>query len=437
MSQEQYLQRRAQLLSQIDGICLIFANTSSVRNSDVEYIFRQDSDFFYLTGFQEPSAALMLDSKAPEGEQVTLFLRERDPEMEIWDGFRLGVERAPEVLGVDRSAPIDTLEQALVDALPSRPNLYYSIGIPQRHQQDDLIVGAITKVNRRRKSNESVSSIVSLSPIIGEMRMIKSDAEISTMQAAADLTAQGHCKAMAMARPGLREYELQHAMEFQWLSRGAQRNAYPSIVGSGPNACILHYRAGDRVCLDGELVLIDAGCELDGYASDVTRTWPVNGKFSEAQRAVYEVVLSAQMAALDKCRIGFNYDDVHNEAVRLLVVGLVSIGLLKGSIDELIESKAYRKYYMHGTGHWIGMDVHDVGPTQVEGMSRPFRPGMALTVEPGIYISPNDTTVPEAFRGIGIRIEDDVCITDGEPLILTQDIPKTVDDIESMLGSDV
>ena len=436
MSKEQYRIRRHQLLEQIDGLCLIFANVPSVRNSDVEYIFRQDSDFFYLTGFDEPNAALLLDSKAPEGERVTLFLRERDPEMEIWDGIRLGVERAPALLEVDVAQPIDALESVLVSLLPSRPSLYYSIGIPQRQAHDELVVGAITKVNRRRKSNESVNRIVSLAPIIGEMRMLKSPEEVQTMKAAAALTSLGHRKAMAVATPKIKEYQLQHAMEYEWLSRGAQRNAYPSIVGSGPNACILHYRAGSRVCQDGELVLIDAGCELDGYASDVTRTFPINGKFSKAQREIYEVVLNAQLDALEKCRVGYTYEDVHNEAVRSLVEGLIGVGLLNGTVEDLIASKAYRKFYMHGTGHWIGMDVHDVGPTQVEGAPRPFAPGMALTVEPGIYISPDAEDVPAAYRGIGIRIEDDVCITEDAPLILTADIPKQVEAIEALVGSE-
>ena len=436
VSNDQYQSRRQALLEQIDGLCLVFANTTSVRNSDVEYIFRQDSDFFYLTGFEEPSAALLLDSMAPEGEKVTLFLRERDPEMEIWDGFRLGVERAPSALNVDKAAPIDELESELVARLPSRPNLYYTIGFPQRGTQDELVVGAITKVNRRRKSNASVSSMVSLAPIIGEMRMLKSVSEIAIMQAAADLTTLGHRKAMSIASPGLREYQLQHAMEYEWLSRGSQRNAYPSIVGSGPNACILHYRAGSRICEEGELVLIDAGCELDGYASDVTRTWPISGTFTESQRAIYEVVLKAQIGAIEKCRVGYSYEDVHNEAVRLLVEGLIKLALLDGTVESCIEDKTYRRFYMHGTGHWIGMDVHDVGPTEVKGSPRLFQSGMALTVEPGIYIAPDDESVSEQYRGIGIRIEDDVVITDGDPLILTADIPKTIEDIEALLGSE-
>lgn len=437
MGTEQYQLRRQKLLESIDGICLIFANTEKVRNSDVDYIFRQDSDFLYLTGFEEPHSALLLDSQAPEGEQVTIFVRERDPEMEIWDGFRLGVDAAPTELSVDKALPIDSLSQTLTSLLLSRAHLYFALAMPQRGEQDRLVLDSLMTANKRKRNDRAVSKISNLSQILHEMRMYKTAEEIERMSQAATLTDLGHRRAMAMTTPGVKEYELQTAMEYEWLSRGSERNAYPSIVGSGPNACILHYRAGRRVCQSGELILIDAGCEFDGYASDVTRTFPVSGTFTPAQASVYEVVLAAQISAIDKCRVGNTVADIHNEAVRVLVQGLLTLKLLTGSVEENIESKAYRRFYMHGTGHWIGMDVHDVGPNERDGESRALEPGMVCTVEPGIYIAPDDDTVPELYRGIGIRIEDDIHITDGAPHNLTGMIPKSIEEIETLVGSSV
>ena len=436
MNTEQYQLRRRKLLESLNGICLIFSNIEKVRNSDVDYIFRQDSDFLYLTGFEEPHAALLLDSEAPEGEQVTVFLRERDPEMEIWDGFRLGVDAAPAELGVDKAAPIDSLADTLTPLLLNRAQLYFALGLPQRGEQDQLVLDALKTANKRKRNDRAVSKISNLSAILHEMRMYKSADEIEVMSRAAALTDLGHRRAMALAVPGVREYELQTAMEYEWLSRGSQRNAYPSIVGSGPNACILHYRAGSRVCEAGDLILIDAGCEVDGYASDVTRTFPVTGTFTPAQASVYEVVLAAQVSAIDKCRAGNTVADIHDEAVRVLVQGLIELKLLTGTVKENIDEKTYRRFYMHGTGHWIGMDVHDVGPNERNGQSRTLEPGMVCTVEPGIYIAPDDQTVPEAFRGIGIRIEDDIHITDGTPHNLTAMIPKSIQEIESLVGSE-
>jgi Xaa-Pro aminopeptidase len=435
MSKEQYQLRRQRLLDSIDGVCLIFANTEKVRNSDVDYVFRQDSDFLYLTGFEEPHAALLLDSQAPDGSQVTVFLRKRDPEMEIWDGFRLGVDEAPAKLGVDKAEPIEALDQSLTTLLLNRTHLYFALGLAQRADQDRLVLDSLMTANKRKRNDRAVSQISNLSQILHEMRMYKSPEEIERMSQAASLTDLGHRRAMAMTVPGVKEYELQTAMEYEWLSRGSERNAYPSIVGSGPNACILHYRAGRRVCQSGELILIDAGCEFDGYASDVTRTFPVSGTFTPAQASVYEIVLAAQVSAIDKCRVGHTVADIHNEAVRVLVQGLIALQLLTGTVDENIESKAYRRFYMHGTGHWIGMDVHDVGPNERDGESRALEPGMVCTVEPGIYISPDDDTVPEMYRGIGIRIEDDIHITDGAPHNLTAMIPKSIEDVEALVGS--
>ena len=437
ITKEIYQDRRQKLLASIDGVCLIFANTEKVRNNDVDYVFRQDSDFLYLTGFEEPHAAILLDSQASEGEQVTLFLREKDPEKEIWDGFRLGLDAAPEALGVDVARPIDALSESLKALLLNRARLYFALGLPQRAEQDQLVLEALRVANMRKRNDRAISQITNLAEILHEMRMFKSQEEIEIMMKAAALTDLGHRRAMALASPGVREYELQTAMEYEWLSRGSQRNAYPSIVGSGPNACNLHYRAGRRVCENGDLILIDAGCELDGYASDVTRTFPVNGKFTEPQAEIYQVVLDAQIRAVEKCRAGNTVADIHDEAVQVLVEGLVELGLLEGSVEENITAKSYRRFYMHGTGHWIGMDVHDVGPNEVAGQSRTLRPGMVCTVEPGIYISPSDESVPARYRGIGIRIEDDIHITDDAPHNLTAMIPKTIEEVEDIVGSAV
>ena len=303
ITKEIYQHRRQKLLASIDGVCLIFANTEKVRNNDVDYVFRQDSDFLYLTGFEEPHAAILLDRQASGESQVTLFLREKDPEREIWDGFRLGIDAAPETLGVDAAKPIDELSETLKGLLLNRTRLYFAMGLPQRGEQDQLVLEALRVANMRKRNDRAISQITNLAEILHEMRMFKSAEEIEIVSKAA-LTDLGHRRAMALAFPGVREYELQTTMEYEWLSRGSQRNAYPSIVGNGPNACILHYRAGSRVCEAGDLVLIDAGCELDGYASDVTRTFPVNGKFTEPQAEIYQIVLDAQVKAVEKCRPG-------------------------------------------------------------------------------------------------------------------------------------
>ncbi|MBV70920.1 MAG: Xaa-Pro aminopeptidase [Myxococcales bacterium] len=432
-----YAERRQKLMKDIAGGLAIFcAPRESIRNDDVHHDFRQDSDLYYLTGFEEPDCVLVLAAKKNEQPKSIIFLRSRNLEREIWDGVRLGVDAAPESLGVDLAYPIEHLHERLPELMLGADRVYYDLARHDREQNDQLVIDAVTRAKRsRRRDNQVPAGITDVSTMLHEMRLVKDDSELETMRRAAALTAFGHKKAMAVTVPGAREYQLEAAMEFEWRVRGSARNAYPSIVGSGPNACVLHYRAGARELEDGDLVLVDAGCEKDYYASDVTRTWPASGRFTSEQRQIYELVLKAEKACIAGCVVGGHIDAVHDIAVRILVEGLIALDLLKGTVDEAIANESYRRFYMHRTSHWIGMDVHDVGEYQRDGSPRLFEPGMVLTVEPGIYISPSDAEVPKAYRGIGVRIEDDIVITAGEPENLTAAIPKEVDDIEALVGS--
>ncbi len=430
-----YADNRTALMPRLGEAALVcFAAPEQIRNNDVHHDYRQDSDFFYLTGFDEPDCVLVINPTRPAGEQVSLFLRERDPARVIWDGEMLGVDRAVEALGVDQAFCIDSLAETLPDLLVGATAVYHDLG--KRPEDDAVVTRALLGTRRaRRQGKETPGDLKALLPLLHEARLIKTPAEIERLRAVSQLAAEGHVRAMARMAPGAYEYQLQAEMEYHWARNGARRMAYPSIVGSGANACVLHYRPNSRQMLDGDLVLVDAGCELDYYASDITRTWPVNGKFTDAQRAVYEVVLAAQLAAIERCRPGYSFDSVHDRAVQVLVEGMVGLGLLTGDVGELIETEAFKRYYMHRTGHWIGMDVHDVGTYHSRGTSRSLEPGMALTVEPGIYIAPDDDEAPEHLRGIGIRIEDDVLVTTEGPEVLTAGVPKTVDALEALIGS--
>jgi len=432
-----YADRRHKLLDQLNGSVAIFcAPTEAIRNDDVHHDFRQDSDLYYLTGFEEPESVLVLSAKDGETPKSILFLRARDPDREIWDGPRLGIESAIDTLGIDEAHPIESLKEALPTILTGAKTVFYDLARLDREENDAIVLNAFTQAKRkRRRDGIAPSAIQDSGPLVHEMRLFKSAEEIAIMREAAQLTAQGHIRAMEVTAPGVCEYQVQSAMEFEWLVRGAERNAYPSIVGSGPNACILHYRAGPRVMNDGDLVLVDAGSEKSFYASDVTRTWPVNGTFSEPQKAIYSIVLDAQKKCIDSCRPGQTIDGVHDVAVAVLVDGLIELGLLEGPAEKAIEDESYKRFYMHRTSHWIGMDVHDVGAYSIDGSPRPMQAGMVLTVEPGIYISPADTSVPERYRGIGIRIEDDIVVTNGAPDILTSATPKEIADIEAVVGT--
>jgi Xaa-Pro aminopeptidase len=430
-----YAARRAEFARRmgIDAVAVIPAARHATRNADTEYEYRQNSDFYYLTGFTEPEAVLVLAPHAPE--PVTLFLRPRDRTAEIWTGRRAGVEGAIADYGMGAAYPIEELTEKLPDLLVGAKTLYYGLALDERLDRKvlDAVAAARHKV---RRGGKAPLSFVEPGTIVHEMRVRKSAEELAIMRRAAAASRAGHEAGMRATRPGLGESELEAIIEYNYRLAGAQDVAYPSIVAGGANATILHYNSNRDVLRDGDLVLVDSGAEVDVYASDVTRTWPVNGKFSAEQRAIYEIVLLAQKAGIDKVRAGQSYNAYHEAAVRVLTEGLVDIGLLEGSIDSLIEENKFFEFYPHRTGHWIGLDVHDAGRYKNDDDDyRALEPGMVLTVEPGLYIQP-DTDVPERWKGIGVRIEDDVLCTDGAPDVLTAAIPKEVEEIERIVGAD-
>lgn len=397
-----------------------------IRNNDVEHPYRQDSDFFYLTGFDEPESVLVLTARE---RKMVLFVCPRDPERETWDGARAGVDGAKSDFGANAAFDIADFDRELGKLLQNQHRLYYRLG--KEPAFDARVLRAIERGRARGRTPAFFpTEIVEPSTILHEMRLVKGEGDLAAMRRAAAITAEGHVAAMAAARPGLNEAEIEALLLATFRRNGSKRVAYECIVGSGPNATILHYRANDRTMEDGELLLIDAGCEFDHFACDVTRTFPVSGTFSKEQRAIYELVLEAQLASIDKTRAGATQDDVHEASVAVITRGLVRLGLLAGDPGELIAAEAYKPFYMHRTSHWLGMDVHDVGAYNVDGKPRKLAPGMVITVEPGIYIAKNFTKVPEAWRGIGVRIEDDILVTDGAPVNLTAAVPKAVEDVE-------
>lgn len=426
----EFAARRKQLLEAIgDGVALFPSAPVARRNHDVEHPYRQDSDLYYLTGFDEPESVLVLTNQHPDHEMV-LFVRPRKREREIWDGPRAGVEGAVERFGADAAFPIDELDKRLPDYLGNVERVHYRVAA--NDEADATLFDCLNLLRRGgRRGVAAPEVIIDPSVHLHEMRLRKSAAELDTMRKAAAITEEAHRRAMALATPGMREYELDAELIHVYRKHGCERPAYESIVGSGPNATILHYRAGNRVMNDGELVLIDAGCEYDYYASDVTRTLPVNGAFSAEQRAVYEVVLRAQETAVLAVKPGTTLEQIHDGAVRSLTEGLVDLGLLSGEVDSLIEEKKYEAFYMHRTSHWLGMDVHDVGRYFVDGAQRPLEKGFVLTIEPGLYIAADAEDVEERWRGIGVRIEDDVAVTKTGAEVLTAAIPKSVAEVEA------
>ena len=425
-----YAERRERVLSALgDGVAVIPSAQIVLRNNDTEFEFRQDSDFFYLTGFDEPDAVLVL---APQHEQrVSLFLRERDRTMETWNGHRVGVERAPETLGVDAAHAIGDLAKSLPPYLYGARTLYYN---GNGFARSEIAAAIESAREHNRRSGRTPDSVVDPSAILHGMRVFKRPEEIATMRRAGVITAKAHVSAMRLTQPGLREYDIQAVLEYEFRRGGAQRTAYQSIVAAGDNATILHYRENRDEMRDGQLLLVDAGCELDYYSSDVTRTWPVNGRFSPEQRAIYEIVLAAQHAAIAEVRPGNSQRAFHDAAVKVITQGLIDLGILTGSADEVIEKELYKEYYMHGTGHWLGMDTHDVGRYRDE-HDNPLTlmPGMVTTVEPGIYIA-RDAKCDAKWHGIGVRIEDDLLVTNDGHENLTEDAPKTIADIEEFVG---
>jgi Xaa-Pro aminopeptidase len=411
------------------GIAILPAAPVRTRTRDVEYRFRQDSDFYYLTGFDEPSAVAVLAPGRDNGEYL-MFCRERDPERERWDGRRLGPDGTVEHRGADDAFPIDDIDDILPGIIESCERVYYTMGLYPDF--DSRIADWINSL--RSKMNRGVHTpqeFVALDHLLHDMRLYKSRAEISAMRKSAKVAVSAHKRAMKATRPGMYEYEIEAEFIHEFRKHDA-RYSYSPIVGGGVNACTLHYVDNSALLEDGDLLLIDAGCELDYYASDITRTFPVNGRFTPEQRAVYEIVLEAQLAAIDKTRDGNHWNDPHDAAVKVITRGLKKLGLLDGTLPKLIRDEAYREFYMHRTGHWIGMDVHDVGDYKVGDEWRLLEAGMVTTVEPGIYIG-GGRKIPKRWRNIGIRIEDDVAVTGNGPDVLTKGLVKDPDDIESLM----
>ena len=428
---ELYARRREHFVKAIEAadpesVAVLPSAPVFIRNNDVDHEYRQDSDLFYLTGFDEPESVLVLGAKE---RKATMFVRPRDPEREVWDGPRAGVDGVKADFGATDAFTIAQLEVELPKLLADKKRLYYRLG--QNRAFDDKVFAAIDATRRRARFGVSwPTEIVDPGTLIHEMRLIKATEDIDTMVQAAKITRDAHLKAMAAAKPGMHEYEVEAVLLETFRRQGSERPAYGSIVGSGANATVLHYRLNNRKMEAGDLLLIDAGCEYGYYASDVTRTFPVSGKFDERQRAIYELVLDAQIASIEATKVGATLDEIHKISVEVITKGLVKLGLLAGEIPTLIEKEAYKPFYMHRTSHWLGMDVHDVGSYFVKGKPRALEAGMVLTVEPGIYIGKNNDSVPAEWRGIGVRIEDDILVTAEGPVNLTAEIPKTVAELE-------
>ena len=440
-----YAKRRAKLARQLKaqggGVALVQSGQEVMRNRDADYPFRVDSYFYYLTGFPEPEACLAL-VVSPRGDtRSLLFCRPKHLEREIWDGFRFGPESAQSAFGLDAAFSMDDFEEGLGELLANQSTVYLRMG------EDDALESAVSEVLKtlRGKVRMGVGAphvVRDLSQILDDLRLFKDKTELDIMRKAARISAQAHRHAMAACKPGMHEFEIEAELLYTFRKHGSEAPAYGSIVAGGANACVLHYRANDQRLNDGDLLLIDAGCELDCYASDITRTFPVNGRFSAAQQAVYEVVLNAQYAAIAATKPGARFNDPHDAAVKVLTQGLIDLKLLRMSLKDALDSKAYTRFYMHRTGHWLGMDVHDCGSYRdpsakpSDGVaphtSRKLEPGMVLTIEPGLYIRPGKG-VPKRFENIGIRIEDDAIVTAKGCEVYTADAPKTVDDIHAVM----
>ena len=413
-----------------NSVAIIPSAREATRSNDTHYRFRQDSDFFYLTGFEEPDAIAVINpSQSPK---YTLFVRPRDPEREIWDGRRAGVEGARQDFGADESFPIAEFDEKLNDILDGAERLYYRLGV--NSDLDDTIIRQIARMRAvNRKPIHPPQTIIDPATIVHELRVLKSPEEIEIMQRAADIAAEAHVEAMKAVRPGMNEYEVEALIERVFRERGAAAPAYTSIVGAGPNATVLHYINNDGQLRDGDLLLVDAGAEYKGYASDITRTYPINGRFTKAQREIYELVLKAQKACVEMVRPGVTHDQLKQHSIQVLTEGMVELGLLKGDPEELIKEKKHEQFYMHGLGHMLGIDVHDVGLYYHGKESRALEPGVVMTVEPGIYVSVDTKGIPEQYLGIGVRIEDDVLCTQNGPRVLTTKVPKEADEIEQLM----
>ena len=420
-------ERLASLMKQ--GVAVVRTAPERARNRDSSYPYRFDSYFYYLSGFPEPEAVLVLIAGAKP--KSILFCREKNPEREIWDGFRYGPDQAREIFGFEEAHPISELDELMPQLLADQPAVFCDVG--SDGDWDSRVIGWINKVRAQVRSGVTApAEICDIRLFVDDMRLIKDPHELGTMRRAAAISTEAHRRAMRATRPGLREYEVEAEIVHEFRRRGAQGPAYTPIVAGGANSCVLHYVQNDAVLKDGDLLLIDAGCELDGYASDITRTFPVGGKFAGPQRDIYEMVLAAQAAAIAEVKPGAEWENPHNAAVKVLAQGMVDLGLCKGTVDSAIESGDYRRFFMHRTGHWLGLDVHDAGDYKRNGKWVELRPGMVLTVEPGCYVRPGEG-VPEKFWNIGVRIEDDALVTGSGCEIITAAAPKKVEDIESLM----
>jgi Xaa-Pro aminopeptidase len=434
MQAAEFKRRRRQLMGMMGAgsIAILPTGSEAVRNRDVLFPFRPDSDFYYLTGFAEPEAVLVLIPGRRQGEYI-LFCREKDPAKEIWDGYRAGVEGAVADFGADDAFPIADLDDILPGLMEERERVFFAMGSDPAF--DKRVSDWVSQVRSRARAGvHGPIEFLALDHYLHDMRLYKSRSEIAAMRRAARISAQAHTELMMRCEPGMHEYQLASLFSHHCEMKGARQLAYPSIVGGGNNGCVLHYVENSAPLNDGDLVLIDAGCELECLASDITRTFPVNGRFSKAQRTLYDLVLQAQLAAIDKVRPGNHWNDPHETATRVLTKGLLKLGLLRGTLSKALKDKSYTRFYMHRTGHWLGMDVHDVGDYKIDGHWRVLEPGMVLTVEPGLYIPRGSKGVAKKWQGIGIRIEDDVMVTRDAPDVLSRDAPKTAEAIEALMA---
>ena len=434
MNTASYTRRRAKLAQQIGkGVAIVPTAPERMRNRDAHYPYRYDSYFYHLTGFTEPEAVVVIVAGADNKPRNLLFCREKNEEREIWDGFRYGPVAAKETFAFDETYTFDQLDKVMPDLLADQPAVYAHLG--QDSTWDARVLGWLNEVrNRARTGVAAPRDIADVHTLLDDMRLIKDADELATLRQAAKISTGAHVRAMRAARAGGTENQIEAELLHEFRRHGAQSPAYTSIVASGANACVLHYVRNDAPLKDGDLLLIDAGCELDGYAADITRTFPVNGHFSGPQKAVYELVLASQAAAIAEVKAGNTWNAPHDAAVKVLAQGFIDLKLLSGSLAEVLEKETYRQYYMHRTGHWLGLDVHDCGDYKRDGQWRTLQAGMVLTVEPGCYIRPG-AGVPAAFANIGVRIEDDVVVTAGGCEILTLAAPKSVADIEALMAS--
>ncbi|MCO7200755.1 Xaa-Pro aminopeptidase [Pseudoalteromonas sp. OANN1] len=431
----EFVARRARLIAALDNnaVAIIPAAVELTRSRDTEFPFRQDSDFFYLTGFKEPDAVLVLTKDRDGSAKSTLFCRNKDKVAEIWHGRRMGYEQAKSQLELDQTFALSDLDDELLNLVNGRKVLFYGQGTYSAF--DDKVWQLLSTLRGAPKKGYRAPEIIKdIRPLVHEMRLFKSDAEIAIMREAGRISAEAHKRAMQFAKPGATEYQLEAEIHHHYAMNGARHPAYGTIVGSGINATILHYTDNCDALQDGDLVLIDSGCELEGYAADITRTFPVNGQFTDAQRKIYELVLAAQNAAFGEVKPGGTLVKANQVAMTVLTQGLVDLGILAGDVNELVEAQACKAFYMHGLGHWLGLDVHDVGEYKLDEADRPFEAGMVLTIEPGLYFD-EDAQVPDEYKGIGIRIEDDLLVTESGYENLTELVPKTISEIEALMNN--